>query len=96
MKLNDIPKVFYGSCCLHICMFILFCVLSFFMASVVIVANQDTSTAAQYLDDWKVKPFIDIKVQDTPCAGSWESVFVQRWPGTFEGCKVRTTSNASD
>lgn len=96
MKWNDIPKVFYGSCCLHICMFILFCITSYFMAAVVIVANQDTSTPSQYLDDWYVRPFIDIRVQDAPCAGSWDPVFIQRWPGTFEGCKVRTTANASD
>jgi len=52
------------------------------------VADQNTNTVTQVVDDWNTLPFVDLKVTDDKCLSGFESVFVRRWGGSEQGCIV--------
>jgi hypothetical protein len=49
------------------------------------------------VQDWGVKPFVDIKVQNKPCSGDYNAdVFYKEWKGMDEGCvKLNDDSDKS-
>jgi len=53
------------------------------------LSDINPSSLTQVSIDWTTKPFVSLRVSDTPCdVTEEESLFVREWLGTQEGCFV--------
>jgi hypothetical protein len=61
--------------------------------SMVKLRGNDNSLAhlAEISAEWRIRPFVDVKVQKTPCGEGYEDLWTYKWHGLSEGCETTDT-----
>ena len=85
---REIPKRLFCICVVQWIVMILGIVLLVNLQALLKVASQNNATVTQLVDDWRVRPFVDVFTSTGPCPAGSESIFTRRWGGTERGCNV--------